>query len=182
MLLCRELGSFLSRINRYAFISGGQHRKLRHWDIHILCKLEFKRRSGQECTWASRLFFNIPPFFFFFPIEITVSRHTISFVLARLYFTMRKDEETSPSPIKFRYVTAFLTSDFFFSRRTENKDLLSITKLNLVRVNPPNTISENYVHWCVHFNVIIWNAILFHIFLFISFNLLYRSCCFVYFF
>lgn len=126
VLLCRELGSFLSRINRYAFISGGQHRKLRHTGYSYFMQTWIQTAlSGQECTWASRLFFNPS---FFFSIEV---RSTILLLIFHDAKETKKETLFRHSfSIKFRYVTTVLTSDSFLEEDRE-QDLLSITKLIL---------------------------------------------------
>lgn len=126
VLLCRELGSFLSRINRYAFISGGQHRKLRHTGYSYFMQTWIQTTlSGQECTWASRLFFNPS---FFFSIEV---RSTILLLIFHDAKETKKETLFRRSfSIKFRYITTVLTSDSFLEEDRE-QDLLSITKLIL---------------------------------------------------
>lgn len=126
VLLCRELGSFLSRINRYAFISGGQHRKLRHTGYSYFMQTWIQTTlSGQECTWASRLFFN-PSFFFSIEVRSTI--------LLLIFHDAKETKKETLFPrsfsIKFRYVTTVLTSDSFLEEDRE-QDLLSITKLIL---------------------------------------------------
>lgn len=126
VLLCRELGSFLSRINRYAFISGGQHRKLRHTGYSYFMQTWIQTTlSGQECTWASRLFFN-PSFFFSIEVRSTI----LLLIFHDAKETKKKTLFRRSFSIKFRYVTTVLTSDSFLEEDGE-QDLLSITKLIL---------------------------------------------------
>lgn len=183
MLLCRELGSFLSRINRYAFISGGQHRKLRHWDIFIFyANLNLNDAQVKSAPERLACFSTSLPFSSFFSNRDHgfEAHNFVSTCVVIFHSAKRRRNVAFPYKIPLGNAASYVR--FLFLE--EGRDPLSITKLNLVRVNPPNTISENYVHRCAHFNVII-ETLYFSISSSLSRLTCYTCCCcccFVYFF
>lgn len=141
VLLCRELGSFLSRINRYAFISGGQHRKLRHTGYSYFMQTWIQTTlSGQECTLERLACFSTPLFFF-----NRGSKHNFVTYISRC----ERNEERNVISSFFLYKIPLRNDGSyvrFLSRRRQRTGSSFHYETYLVRVNSLNTISENYVH------------------------------------
>lgn len=126
VLLCRELGSFLSRINRYAFISGGQHRKLRHTGYSYFMQTWIQTTlSGQECTLERLACFSTPLFFF-----NRGSKHNFVTYISRC----ERNEERNVISSFFLYKIPLRNDRFLrpipFSKKTENRIFFPLRNLS----------------------------------------------------
>lgn len=140
VLLCRELGSFLSRINRYAFISGGQHRKLRHTGYSYFMQTWIQTTLRSRVHLSVSLVFQ--PLFFFFNRG---SKHNFVTYISRC----ERNEERNVISSFFLYKIPLRNDGSyvrFLSRRRRRTGSSFHYETYLVRVNSLNTISENYVH------------------------------------
>lgn len=92
---CRERAFFAPVKNLYAFLFVRLHRKLRRYDTHILCKLEFKRYSGHVPPWHIFLLSNnflANSFVLYIPL-----RNPFIFVL---FLFLKKDKGQDPLSIR----------------------------------------------------------------------------------